>query len=58
MKKDQAILHEQIADICYFMKGAIEWNTAWGISFAEREVIVKIINKRLREQNPNGKEYM
>ena len=56
--KDGAALKEQIADICYFMKGGIEWNSAWGMSFEDREIVVKVLNKRNKEQNPGGKEYM
>lgn len=51
-------LKEQIADICLYMNGGIEWNTAWGISFEDREMIIKAINKKLKAQNPNAKEYM
>ena len=40
------------------MKGGVEWNSVWGMSYDDREVIVKIINKRLREANPNAKDYM
>ena len=40
------------------MKGGIEYNSAWGMSFEDREIAIKIINKRLKEQNPSGKEYM
>ena len=40
------------------MHGGVEWESAWGLSFEDREVIVKVINKRLKEQNPGGKEYM
>ena len=56
--KDALLLKEQIADICYFMNGGIEWNSAWGMSFEDRDIIIKTINKRLKEQNPNAKEYM
>jgi hypothetical protein len=40
------------------MNGGLEYNSAWGMSFEDREIAVKIINKRLKEQNPGGKEYM
>lgn len=40
------------------MNGGIDLNTAWGMSFDDREIAIKIINKRLKEQNPNSKEYM
>jgi len=56
--KDGILLKEQIADICYHMEGGIEWNSAWGMSFEDREIVVKIINRRNKEQNPSGKEYL
>lgn len=40
------------------MKGGLEWNNAWGISFEDREIIIKMINKNLKAQNPNAPEYM
>jgi len=40
------------------MKGGIEWNSVWGMSFEDREIVVKVINRRTKEQNPGGKEYM
>jgi hypothetical protein len=40
------------------MKGGVEWNSAWGMSYEDREIAIRIINKRLKEQNPNSKEYM
>jgi hypothetical protein len=56
--KDSVALKEQMADICYFMHGGVEWNTAWGMSYEDREIMIKVINKRIKEQNPGGKEYM
>lgn len=56
--KDGIALKEQITDICYFMKGGVEWESGWNLSFEDREIIVRRINKRLKEQNPNAKEYM
>jgi hypothetical protein len=40
------------------MNGGVEWNSAWGMSFEDREIMIRIINKHLKEQNPNGKEYL
>lgn len=40
------------------MKGGVDWDSAWGMSFEDREIIVKVVNRRLKEENPNGKEYM
>jgi hypothetical protein len=36
------------------MKGGVEWNSAWGISFEDREMMIKVI----KEQNPSDKEYL
>lgn len=51
-------LKEQVIDLCYFMKGGIEYDSAWGMSFEDREIAVKVINRRIKEENPGGKEYM
>ena len=56
--REATSLKEQIMEICYFMQGGIELNSAWGMSYEDREISINIINKRLKEQNPNGKEYM
>ena len=39
------------------MAGGIEWNSAWGMSFEEREIVIKVLNKRKKEENPNAKDY-
>jgi hypothetical protein len=56
--RDTVALKEQISEICYVMKGGIEFDTAWGMSFEDREIAVKVINKRIKEENPGGPEYM
>ena len=40
------------------MHGGIELNSAYGMSFEDREIAIKIINKRQKEQDPNGKDYL
>ena len=40
------------------MNGGIEYNSAWGMSFGDREIAIKVINRKLREQSPSNKEYM
>lgn len=44
--------------ICLHMNGGIELNTAWGMSFQDREMAIRVINKKLKEQNPLAKEYL
>ena len=57
-ERESDALKEQITELCYFMNGGLEYNSAWGMSFKDREIAIRIINKRLKEQNPGGKEYM
>ncbi len=40
------------------MEGGVEWNTAWGLSYEDREILVKVINAKLKAENPGAKEYM
>lgn len=40
------------------MNGGVEYNSAWGMSFEDREVAIKVINKKIKDSNPNAKEYM
>ena len=39
------------------MNGGIEINHAWGMSFLDREMAIKAINKKLKAENPGGKDY-
>lgn len=40
------------------MGGGLEFNTAWGISYQDRELMVKVINRKIKRENPDSKEYM
>ena len=39
------------------MKGGVEYESAWGMSFLDRERTIKHINKHHKEMDPNGKDY-
>jgi hypothetical protein len=56
-ERESKALREQITDIALYMEGGIDWNTLWGVSFEDRELMIKAINKKLKLQNPNAKEY-
>jgi len=45
-------------EICLYMGGATDFNTAWGMCFTDRELAVKVINRKIKRENPDGKEYM
>jgi len=57
-KRETNNIKEQIADICYFMKGGVEWQSAWQMSYEDRETVIRILNRRIKESSPDGKEYM
>lgn len=40
------------------MQGGIEYNSVWGMSFEDREIAIKTINKKLKQENPGAKDYM
>ncbi len=40
------------------MNGGIEYNSAWGMCYEEREIAIRVINKKIKERNPHGKDYM
>ena len=40
------------------MEGGLEFNSAWGMSYLDREVAIKVINRKLKKENPGAKEYM
>lgn len=40
------------------MKGGITWDSAWALSFVDRERIVRTLNRHHKEQSGDGKEYM
>ena len=40
------------------MRGGLEYDSAWAMSFSDREIAIKVINRRIKEQSPKGKEYM
>jgi len=56
-ERESKALREQITDIALYMEGGIDWNTLWGVSFGDRELMIKAINKKVKSQNPNAKEY-
>lgn len=57
-KKEGDLIYSQVLDVCYFMKGGVTWDQAWAMSFDDRERIIIMLNKRLKEQSGDNREYM
>lgn len=47
MDFDSKALTKQIAEICWFMRGSINWDQAWRLTGSQREVVVNLINKNI-----------
>lgn len=58
LETDQKKLREQIADVCVYMGGGLDYSTAWTISYEDREHLVQALNRKAKKENPNSKEYM
>lgn len=56
--RDSQELKEQIADICVYLAGGVDYSTAWAISYQDRELLIRTLNKKNQKENPNSKEYM
>lgn len=52
MKQEGENIEEQINDIVYFMPG-MGWNDVWGASPDQRDKLIKLISKRLKEKSGN-----
>lgn len=44
MEKDSRAIHEQITEICFFMKGSLSYHQAWNLSLKE----IKIVQKQIK----------
>ena len=58
-KQDSVTLKEHILELCLYMAGGVDLNSAWGMSFEDREIAIRVINKQLKNRAPKGgKEFM
>lgn len=57
-EKEANLLRENIADLCFVSQGAVGYNDAWMMSYEDRDAMVRVINRRNKEANPDGKEYL
>lgn len=46
MEREARAIHKQIAEICFYMRGSIDYYQAWNLSFKE----IKVIQERIKEQ--------
>jgi hypothetical protein len=47
MENESRAIHEQILDVCVYMRGALTYDQAWNLSFKELKLIQKNIKGRI-----------
>lgn len=57
-KEEEVALRTQISEISLYMGGGCELNTAWGLSFSDREILIRLINKKIKAESTSKKEYL
>lgn len=42
-------------EICWYMKGSVSWEEAWQLTFTDRRMMVKHIEKQLEMEAKRGR---
>lgn len=51
-------IEKEVAELCVYMEGGVTWDVAWELSFKERQLLYKVLNRKLQAQSGSKKEYM
>ena len=51
--ESRAIIQE-VADICWYMRGSVSWDQAWRLTNRQRDVIAKIIKNNIERTEKLG----
>jgi len=54
MENETKQAKKQVYEICWFMRGGITSNEAWMLSYEDRTVITKIIDKNIENTTKAG----
>ena len=52
-KREVTHIINNIIEICYFMRGSIQYETMFELTFFERQCIEEFIRKRLEQEKKN-----
>ena len=58
MERDTKGIRKQIIDICFHMKGGINYNEGWTLSFEDRKTIIEDLDKKLKKMSGDTREFM
>lgn len=54
MDRESKVLKEDLLKMCWFMRGGLTYNDAMMLSFRDREMIAKVIDKNLETAKKTG----
>lgn len=45
---------KEVADICWYMRGSINWDQAWRLSSRHRKIIINLIKRNVERTEKTG----
>lgn len=45
---------KEVADICWYMRGSVNWDQAWRLSSRHRKIIMNLIKKNVERTEKSG----
>ena len=54
LAEETRALQKQVIEICWYMRGGIDIDQAWNLSFEEREIIMELIENNIERTKESG----
>ena len=54
MATQSRAIMEEVADICWYMRGSVTWDQAWRLTLNERKAISKTIKSNIERTEKHG----
>lgn len=51
---DAKAITKEVANICWYMRGSVNWDQAWRLTPQQREAIVKLIKSNIERTEKSG----
>ncbi len=45
---------QEVADLCWYMRGSVTWDQAWRLTFNEKQAIAKTIKNNIERAEKSG----
>ena len=47
MQLEARAITKEVTDICWYMRGSINWDQAWKLTSKQREIVIKLIKSNI-----------